>query len=197
MNGAAIPREPYRITPGNPTAEGTVQSCNQSDCIEPPHRVVQGDFITIVPPPLLQHGEPKRRAGINQIPEVGVPTPGSRCAIRWELSEEAVVGGQIASQSGSEDVRIAISGQQWVYGEQKPASQREEEQRAEGAQPRRRAGADGSHEAGSGQAEPQEDVSWPDDKSGGAPATEDRSEAQYDEGTQDQPEGDEKGHRRK
>jgi len=195
MNEAAIPRGQHRAASANPTTERRRPPRGQADGIEPAYGVVQGDFVPIVAPPRLQDRESKGRTGINQIPESGVPAPGSGRAVCWQLGHKALVGSVIATQPGSEDLRVAVPCEPWMEGEQEPASQREQEDGAEGPEPRARAGAERALEAGGSQGEPKEDIRRPDDQGRMAPATEDRPEADDDEGTQDQPDGDELSHR--
>ena len=79
------------------------------------------------------------------------------------MGHNVVVSGVMTGQPSAEYPGVAIAGQPRMYGEQKSPSKGEDKERAEGAEARRHARADGSLEAGGSQGEAQEHVNRPDD----------------------------------
>lgn len=191
MDDTAIPGGLDRVAVVNPASEGTREIAGRSDCVEPPCRIVEGDFVAVVGSTRLENGEPKWRPGIDQVTEAGVPAPEARGAICRKIGDQAVKGSLVPGEAGSEHESVAVAGQPWVNGEQESAPEGEDEQGAKDPQVWSLAGSDRPLQAGSCQAQPQEDVGWPDHKGGEAPAAQDRSESQDEDGAQGQPQADE------
>jgi hypothetical protein len=143
--------------------------------------VVESDFRAIIGLPRLEDGHPTWRAGIHEVSQVAAPMPRTGGAISGELGDEGLIARLGSSEPGSEHPLVAVPCEPGMHGKQGSASQGEDQQGSERSQGWRRARADGDFEGRGRQGKSEEDVGWPDDEGRGAPASEDRSDAQEDE----------------